>query len=46
MVRTTILKKRINSMFKPGIVLTITYIKDLYPTQTFKDFISLIKMQN
>lgn len=46
MVRATILKRRIDDIFWPEIVLAMTQIKNLWPTQVLKNSISIIEMQN
>ena len=46
MIRVIILKKEIDNMLWPEIVLAMTHIKNLRPTQALERFISLIKMQN
>ena len=46
MVRTTILEGGIDDTIRPEIVLTITHIKNLRPTQALEGFISPIEMQN
>lgn len=46
MVRATIWEKGINDILWPEVILTMTHIKNLRPTQALKRSISTAEMQN